>query len=188
MANRVGLSQERMQCFRPHRGKIEDGPAARALCYFGHRRAYLARSPDKSNDGNLLLSQNAQTSTAMPAVYATRNSKDFLNMRYLLYGLAPASTAKVLTASLSSRVQPSSRERYLSFCRTTSKMWWKTNMGIPNCRYLPLIPNIKHRNPVISRRLRSTFSNPSMPILPLRRLSNGLMSGKITQTAAGSSS
>src|ERR1035437_1850903 len=94
-----------MQCFRPHHGKIEDSAAARALRHFRHRRAYLARSPDKSNDGNLFLNQHAQISTAMTDVHAARNHKDLLNMRYLLYGFALPSTAKVLIASLSSKVQ-----------------------------------------------------------------------------------
>src|SRR5664280_2174330 len=116
-----------MQCFRPHRGKIEDSPAARALRHFRHRWAYLARSPDKSNDGNLFLNQHAQTSTAMTDVHAARNHIDFLNMRYLLYGLALASTAKVLTASLSSKVHPISRYLYFLFFLTTSYMWWKAN-------------------------------------------------------------
>src|SRR5674476_377832 len=49
-----------MQCFRRYPGKIEDSPAARAPRHFRHGRADLARSPDKSNDGNLFLNQHAR--------------------------------------------------------------------------------------------------------------------------------
>ena len=53
-------------------------------------------------------------------VHGRWSHKDFLKMRYFLYGLAPASSSSALTSSLSSRIQPSSRERYFPFCLTTS--------------------------------------------------------------------
>jgi len=56
----------------------------------------------------------------VPDVRGTWDYRDFLKMRYFLYGLTPASSSSVLTASLSSRVQPISRERYFPFCLTTS--------------------------------------------------------------------
>jgi len=80
----------------------------------GHRKDY------RRLIGNPPCGVPSRARSPVPDVHGAWNHKVFLKMRYLLYGLAPPSSSSALTASLSSKVQPSSRERYFPFCLTTS--------------------------------------------------------------------